>query len=706
MDARGFLEQLKGCIDLHLTFPSFVVKTPALQDNLLAAIVALSSRLPLMCLGCDGTSKTLSINLLLSQMHGPFSKSKLLQCLSKAQTFNLQLSEQSTAEHIVKLKKTVISWESKVSIPVVFIEEMSMADMGPRGPTRAFHDLLDSHQEGQRCECAENMGTGSNTFGFLSTSNYGPRPYELPVGRALGNRLLILAHEPLPAQSLIELGVSVGMHCVSCDDAIHRQHTETTLHSVLKSLWGTSNSRANEPLVPNLVSIRSFLFFSRSLAMALSNPKCLLFDAQVRAFGAHLQRVTRDKSEALWRRIGTAFGWNLETTLRPTVEGIAKDSFGSLRTRRPLLFVYQNPGDIFNVVSLTTRLYKKSAESVLDYTVDAAIEIKKICPSVRSIAFLKDERSRLIDGAESLHALIQLRSAVEKGGLITILNPEPIIEGIHALLNDSAAEHSTLQLRQSHENVRIHRASQLVLLVERSSALSLHKALLSRVAIVNSGIFRWDDADAIEDTRPRPVGAHARLLDFYSTIPSHLTETWSFEESALLKLCEDALDELIENLLTTAFHTRGSGIVGGAGHSADKNLARLIITLIRGRIPVTIYQDKRIYFIDSIQYDTPALFFTAVFEAVKKLEVPGPVNSPMLLIDLTTATTVALVECLTLLGLAGIRFSTAACSDSLGDRLMKLAARTDRRIVIAVDVLRASCCSPAHYRAWTWNKRN
>ena len=108
VDVGGLVGQVRerlvlDGLSLSLVRPD-VVQTDALKDNLLAAVVAVSSRLPLLCLGSDGTSKTLSLNILKSQLGGGYSKTPLLRCLPRVQTFNLQLSEHSTARHILDLK--------------------------------------------------------------------------------------------------------------------------------------------------------------------------------------------------------------------------------------------------------------------------------------------------------------------------------------------------------------------------------------------------------------------------------------------------------------------------------------------------------------------------------------------------------------------------------------------------------------------------
>ena len=109
---KKFIDQVKSAIVDSLSLPSDVVRTSALEDNLFAGVIAVAARLPLLCLGCDGTSKTLSLTFLLSQMQGKLSGSHLLQGLARVQTFHLQLSERSVAKSVTDLKKTVVRWKS------------------------------------------------------------------------------------------------------------------------------------------------------------------------------------------------------------------------------------------------------------------------------------------------------------------------------------------------------------------------------------------------------------------------------------------------------------------------------------------------------------------------------------------------------------------------------------------------------------------
>lgn len=112
LKVKELVEQIKEALVACISLPPTIVVTSALKDNILAILVAVSARIPLLCLGDDGTSKTLSLNLVLGQMQGRFSSSILLRSLMRVQGFHLQLSEASTAQHIVSLKRTLTSWHT------------------------------------------------------------------------------------------------------------------------------------------------------------------------------------------------------------------------------------------------------------------------------------------------------------------------------------------------------------------------------------------------------------------------------------------------------------------------------------------------------------------------------------------------------------------------------------------------------------------
>ena len=649
-------------------------------------------------------SKTMSLNLVLSQLQGRFSSSKLLQGLPGVQTFHLQLSERSVAKNVTDLKRTVVEWKSDKSIPCIFMEELSMADASPKGPLRALHDLLDAHQDTQGESgggaASRRVGTGANSFAFLATSNYRAGSMELPIGRALGNRMLVLAHQPLADDDLVDLAVRVGLNRVPT--ATGSAPDRTSLQSALER---SVRPICSQGLVPEVVSIRSILYYSQFLALRFAQVSGDLIDetdaqiksAQADAFFAHLQPLG---SSEVWHMVRQAQGLGQVATT-PTVKAIVQDAFSVCRTRRPLLFQYEHPADIQHVVDLVCRTFQVVGGRRPDPLL--------LCPGAQAMS--PGEST-----AECLHAMLQLKTKVERGDLIFILNPEPIVEGIHALLNDCAEEHSTVQLRGAYEAVNLHQTTQMILLVEKKASLSLHRALVSRVAVVNAGPIGWGDhalaRPCVLPEGPAFISHHCKLHRLYQERPSVLTDAWLGEERALLEEMENPLDELISSLVPRPDSQSSThGTANG----------RLVIIGIAGSLPLSV-QRKPILLIDAQTLGTVSDILAAIKKKVERLEALDDWEvdrrdgqSATLVLDLSSASSVRVVEVLTLLGFAGQEFTSAASPDNVGAhggagpgdshnklrfRLARLASRLDRRVCIVVDVSTAHCCMPGHFRSW------
>jgi hypothetical protein len=718
LPVERFVNQVRTAIVDSISLPSSVVRTSALEDNLFAGVIAIAARLPLLCLGCDGTSKTLSLNLLLSQMQGKLSGSHLLRGLARVQTFHLQLSECSVAKNVTDLKKTVVHWKSDKmasSIPCIFMEEMSMAEAGPRGPLRALHDLLDAHQDshhqGQDDASGRRVGTGTNTFAFVATSNYKAGSNDLPIGRALGNRFLVLAHEPLRPETLVDLAVKFGLNKLS---GSHVADVQSALTESVRTVC-QRNLASLPSLVPDVISIRSLLFYSQFLALRYeatvlsgqdARHQTTLASAQVAAFAAHLQPLKMDLCRNILESLGSSF-WGPDLieprqVSRPSIKDLIRDSFGACRTRRPLLFLYESPLQIQEIVKIVLETYKDTVKNLIKQSPEKEAELLKLhdkenlklCPSVHSLvhgSVRNTASTRTEQSGESLHTMLQIKSKVERGGVIFILNPEPVIEGIHALLNDCAEDHSTVQLRGAYENVNVDPSSQLVLMVEKRSCLSLHRALLSRVAVMNTGFLDWG-----ENTNHlrvgKHIGHHALLAQHYKGRPSVLTDPWLAREVQELDDMETPLDEFITSLLPSPDELVLKCEATG----------RLAIIGVSGKLPLSL-QLKPIFFVEAIKHSTPGTFLSTVTTVLDRLETASDIERRTILLDLTSASSVGTVEILTLLGFSGLNFKSAACNMDVGQRLLRLAGRQDRRVCIIVDVFNASSCIPGHFHAWKPN---
>ena len=247
----------------------------------------------------------------------------------------------------------------------------------------------------------------------------------------------------MSGDSLAELASSVGLRDAPQLDEGGRAE----LMASIKALCDARNARGSA-LVPNVISVRSLLYFSRKIAKELSLRVPLAL-AQMRAFASHLQLCTPEQTRALWGDVQRALGWSAAQRPEISVKDVVKDALDPRGCRRPLLFLYENLHDIYDYYAQLSVHMEKDTNGV------PVQGITRICPTVTSLVASGVPLKPAPIGEASLHSMIQLRAAVEKGDLIVVLNPEPILEGIHALLNEPTASVSTLQLRQAYESVQV-----------------------------------------------------------------------------------------------------------------------------------------------------------------------------------------------------------------------------------------------------------
>ena len=95
--------------------------------------------------------------------------------------------------------------------------------------------------------------------------------------------------------------------------------------------------------------------------------------------------------------------------------------------------------------------------------------------------------------------------------------------------------------------MQVHEKTQIVLFVHKSASLSLHRALLSRVAVVNSGFF-----DAGRSGVDEPRFPHGELRRHYERRPAAFdTEDgkgWLKTEAKLLEKTELTFQDLVQKM--------------------------------------------------------------------------------------------------------------------------------------------------------------
>ena len=164
-----------------------------LKENLFTCFTCIINKVPLIIIGKPGTGKSLSFQILFNTMKGEYSDSNIFKDKGKLYRYYYQGSETSTAEGIKQVfKKALISQtksQNKKIIPLVFFDEMGLAERSSNNPLKVIHFLLERDSE--------------NSVPFLGTSNW-------KLDAAKNNRTLTLSITDYDIQDLEETAICIA----------------------------------------------------------------------------------------------------------------------------------------------------------------------------------------------------------------------------------------------------------------------------------------------------------------------------------------------------------------------------------------------------------------------------------------------------------------------------------------------------------------
>jgi hypothetical protein len=121
----------------------------ALCENLFMLLVSVLNHIPIFVVGKPGTSKSLAVELLQSNLNGEASENPFLRSLPSVEVFSYQCSPLSTSEGIEGLFAQGRRYlqEAQNTVVVVLLDEVGLAEQSPHLPLKVLHRELE-HLEG------------------------------------------------------------------------------------------------------------------------------------------------------------------------------------------------------------------------------------------------------------------------------------------------------------------------------------------------------------------------------------------------------------------------------------------------------------------------------------------------------------------------------------------------------------------------------
>ena len=145
-----------------------IAKNRALLENIFSLFVAINTNVPIFIVGKPGCSKSLSVQLLIKSMLGKNSDSSLFKNLPKIMLYSYQGSISSTSKGVENVFNKARNEHLKLdeenkrnNIPLIFFDEMGLAEHSPNNPLKVIHSELEYDQN-----------KGEKMVAFVGISNW------------------------------------------------------------------------------------------------------------------------------------------------------------------------------------------------------------------------------------------------------------------------------------------------------------------------------------------------------------------------------------------------------------------------------------------------------------------------------------------------------------------------------------------------------
>jgi hypothetical protein len=123
----------------------------ALCENLFMILCSILNKIPIFVIGKPGSSKSLAMGLIQSNLNGDASEGVFLKSLPAVEVFSYQCSPLSTSVGIEQAFESSRRYlkEASNTVVVVLLDEVGLAEQSPHLPLKVLHRLLDEMRENE-----------------------------------------------------------------------------------------------------------------------------------------------------------------------------------------------------------------------------------------------------------------------------------------------------------------------------------------------------------------------------------------------------------------------------------------------------------------------------------------------------------------------------------------------------------------------------
>ena len=139
------LQEVQKSFVSNMKFPKGIALNEALCENVFMILVSVLNQIPIFIIGKPGTSKSLAVELIQTNLQGKASENDFLRALPAVQTFSYQCSPLSTSEGIEQAFASARRYkmEAANTVVIVLLDEVGLAEQSPHLPLKVLHKTLD-----------------------------------------------------------------------------------------------------------------------------------------------------------------------------------------------------------------------------------------------------------------------------------------------------------------------------------------------------------------------------------------------------------------------------------------------------------------------------------------------------------------------------------------------------------------------------------
>ena len=323
-EEMSFLERMRP-------LPKGIAENHALRENIFTMIICFMTKTPLFICGKPGCSKSLAVQLVLTNLRGKNSQDEYFRTLPELIPVSFQGSEYCTSESIVGVfnraeKYLNVHSKNEEILPVIVFDEIGLAEISVNNPLKVLHNRLE----------IENVRVG-----FVGVSNW-----RLDASKM--NRALYLARPDPDKEDLVYTAKAIY-------DSINKNNdAQETLLEALAKMYCDLREQQKTKKKEDIFGLRDFYFLVKGISFDLNRPEEeredeVVLDRNEKLYDIVRRNIKRNFSglgneyEFLWKRFCLYLGLN-ESQLRvkdPSVKELINDNLKD-RNGRYLMLITES----------------------------------------------------------------------------------------------------------------------------------------------------------------------------------------------------------------------------------------------------------------------------------------------------------------------------------------------------------------------------